>query len=247
MKKLMFAAVAAAGITGFAVESQVVGYTTTEAVQGDALFGASFTTVGGGTYDLVDVTVNGAVGYGDVDIQFVGSDGGWGEHFWYYDADNGAEGAGWYVDVFGSEKASTFPLDTARAFYMTSSEVEVTLGTAGQVPTTDEEVTAAVAMGDAMVANPTPTPVNFAYVEVVGAAGYGDVDCQRVGTDGAWGEHYWYYDDSNGAEGAGWYVDVFGSEKLPEEGDDAWIMGIGEGIYFTSSEADINVVFPKPL
>ena len=224
-----------------------VGYTTTEAVQGDALIGASFTTVGGGVYDLVDVTMNGANGYGDVDIQFIGSDGGWGEHFWYFDDSNGIEGAGWYADNYGGEKVQSFPMDTAQAFYMTSAETEVSLGTAGQVPTTDEEVTAVVAQGDAIVANPTPAPVSFALVEVVGSNGYGDVDCQRVSTDGAWGEHYWYFDDSNGIEGAGWYVDNYGGEKLPEEGDDAWIMGIGEGIYFTSAETDINVVFPKPL
>lgn len=226
-----------------------VGYTTTDPViaAGTAIIGASFTAVGGGVYDLVDVTVKGSMGYGDVDIQFVGSDGGWGEHFWYFDADNGSDGEGWYADAGGGEKVQTFPLDTARAFALTSADAEITLGTAGQVPTTDEEVTAAVAQGDGLVANPTPTPVSFANVAVVGSLGYGDVDCQRVDMEGNWGEHYWYFDADNGADGEGWYVDAGGGEKLPEDGEGSWLMGLGEGIYFTSADTDINVVFPKPL
>ena len=191
--------------------------------------------------DLSQVSVVGASGYGDVNLQFINSNGKWGDDYYWFDDDNGSDGAGWY-DAAGSEKAESREMQVGEAFYLTSGEVDVQLQCAGQVPAKTVETTATMAQGDAMIGNPTPSNVDLTDVVVNGASGYGDANLQFVGSNGKWGDDYYWFDDDNGLDGAGWY-DIGGTEKLEPE---VVVLAPGEAFYAVSSEADVDFVFPVP-
>ena len=195
----------------------------------------------GDVSDLTQIKVIDAAGYGDVNLQFINSNGKWGDDYYWFDDDNGADGEGWY-DLTGAEKLDSRELQIGEAFYMTSAEVDVQLQCAGQVPAKAVETTATMAMGDAMIGNPTPCNVDLADVVVNGASGYGDANIQFVGSNGKWADDYYWFDDDNGSDGAGWY-DLTGVEKLEPENV---VLAPGEAFYAVSGEADVEFVFPVP-
>ncbi len=183
--------------------------------------------------------MEGAEGIGDEYAQKIGSNGKWGDCYWYLTEEAGCE-AGWYKDAVGDipvTDADVVKLGEGLSF---SCGADVTISYSGKVyvgaPSFD------VAAGKAMIGNPTPgVKTKISQIEVAGAEGIGDEYAQRINSNGKWGDCYWYLTEEAGCE-TGWYKDAVGDIPVT----DADELNIGEAVSF-STGSDVKVTFPAVI
>ncbi len=83
----------------------------------------------------------------------------------------------------------------------------------------------------------------IADIKVEGAEGIGDEYAQKIGSNGKWGDCYWYLTEEGGfAAETGWYKDAVGDIPVT----DADELNIGEAVAF-STGSDVMVTFPAVI
>lgn len=194
-----------------------------------------------GDFKVSDIKVTGAAGSGGESLQKIESNGQWGEMYYYLTM----EGTGWLEDGWYKEDQTTPVDDTdviavGEALFVSSGS-DITFTFAGQVLTGKPAV--AIPAGYSMTGNPTPTAqIKISEIEVSGAGGSGGESLQRIGTDGQWGDMYYYLT----MDGTGWLEDGWYKEDQMTPVDDADILEAGDAL-FVSAGSDITLTFPAAL
>ena len=258
MKKFMFAATVAAAMAGFAVESQVVGYTTVAYGSQFKLNGSMFVNVGDKTqvnlYDYKIVNGDPERDY----IQFLCTDRLYFDNakmFYYYEDEDAPEDNGWYykVGAMADEKVeyddAWIPANTAcLCEFRSSNEVEILY--AGEVQAGEGGVvTLPRPQQFNLYCNPLPREVDLTEVKMTDADPERDyiqfLCADRLYFDNA--KMFYYYEDEDAPEDNGWYYKVGAMADEPVEFGVCTI-GVGEGFLgeFRSS-ADTALVFPDPF
>ena len=227
MKKVMFAAAVAAAGLAFGIESaNTVGYTTTTARQGYSLFVPAFDDIGSEGLDIQKIVPN--IETTGVTIQTF-TDSANRDVMYYYNPTS-ANGAGWYTDARGRNRAvKTFAKGEGFMAYFPSAGI--TFNVSGEV-SLDVKTLENVRSGYTLMGNFRPT--TYSIQKIVPATEATGVTLQTF-TDSANRDVMYYYNPTS-ANGAGWYTDARGRNKAEKD------FAIGEGfmIYLPSS---MNITF----
>ena len=258
MKKFMFAATVAAAMAGFAVESQIVGYTTVAYGSQFKLNGNMFVNVGDNTkYNLYDFKIVGGDPERDY-IQFLETtklhfdDN---KKFYYYEDEDAPEDNGWYykagplIDEKVEFEDAWIPANVAALCEFRSSS-DIQLQYAGQVKlATDGVVTLERPQQLNLYCNPLPRTVDLTEVKMTDFDPERDyiqfLETSKLHFDD--NKKFYYYEDEDAPEDNGWYFKAGPKIDEPVEVGDC-VIGIGEGFLgeFRSS-VDTTLVFPDPL
>ena len=217
---------------------------------GNVAYAPSFISVGTQKMNLADITVvsDAYVSPGNVVIQTLNTDGTTDvSYYWIYNKTHGGESgtAGWYKAKTGKvedliTKDSGIVFEPGAGFWLQGAGKK--LQCSGQVLTDVDVAVTTPASGNVLVANPFPTALSLADINVISDAyiSPGNVVAQTLNTDGTTAvSYYWIYNKTHGGESgtAGWYKaktgkveDLITKESGVElaPGESYWVQGAGK-------------------
>ena len=220
MKKLIFAAAAVAGMGAFALESaNIVGYATTDLVDGNKLISAQFLQVASAEgYDIQNIVATGDDVEGSVFLQTLTASGKADESFswdtWMFVEDKPA-----WID---SDGIATRKFAPGEALWV-QGKVGYTLQTSGEVSKEDAIVN--LVDGNVAIGNPFPVKVNIQDIVATGADVEGSVFIQTLTSAGKADESFswdtWMFVEDEPA----WIDDDGIATRDFEPGEGLWVQG----------------------
>ena len=199
----------------------------------------TFSPVGGGEYNLDNLTVIGVEDVGAT-IQVMDPDGKWiGMYSWYNEYTDPDTGdfypAGW-LDEDGNSAGT---IKAGHGVYYYSATAGAKVQSAGEV---SNGVTIDVPVGYSMIGNATPVSIDADSMTVVGVEDVG-ATIQTMNASGRWiGMYSWYneYTDPD-------TLDYYPAGWLDEDGNSAGTLNPGDAVYFYTSTSNVKVTVPSAL
>lgn len=195
----------------------------------------TFTPVDGTEYKLQDISVIGADGDGDVQIQLLSKDGSLLTTYFWYTVDGwDMEKDGWYTI---DESPAPETLKTGVGIFVHTSKDNIELQVSGQVELT---VSNEIVSGYTFSGNSTPIAISVQDIKAIGADGDGDVQIQILSKEGSLGTTYfWYTIDGWDMEEDGWYT-------ISEEKAEITLQA-GDALFFHTSKDGVKLALPSPI
>lgn len=249
---------------GLSVESQIVGYETSNITDGNYNFcGVQFQNVTGGDIDLNadGISIVGLTGGADSDysdkIMFWNTtNSSYDRYYFYYDSVDEPEAKGWYDQDWGQSCVLNAGVAFWYKAYVTpgqSAKVGKQITISGAV---ESDIVDPIAIVDGqynMIVNPYPVSVdisNPAQVAIVGLTGGADSDYSDKimfwnPTNSSYDHYFFYYDSVDEPEAKGWYDQDWGQPCVIPAGIGFWYKAyVAPG---ETPKKDKSIQFVKPF